>query len=244
MTKLAWQKALRGAELSPTEYMVLLTISTYTDEHLEHAHPGWARLADDTHLDRRTIKKAVDSLRMKGYLVLTMPGGNQYRKGLANEYHLTLPSRGTADAPLDSVSSHGALTDHDDQGVHLVQQGGHSMQGRGTPDAWEGVHPVTPHQVLSSGPSIRSIHHHSEADASASAHADAHAKSTDTTDTTPTDWQALIDGEELLQEWLEARFDGITAMETQTAYYMWENDQHPIAIFNTIAKQRREEWGT
>lgn len=232
MTKLGWQKALRGADLTPTEYMVLLTISTYADKHLKHAHPGWNRLVNDTQLDVRTIKKAVSSLIEKEYLVLAVPGGNQYRKGQANEYHLTLPAsttpspRGTPNDPLDNL-----------EGVHLVQQGVHPVHPRGTSGAWEGVHPVPPHQVLSSGPYIKSNHHSATDVAGALAPAPARAQipKHDTTD-----WDALLDDEELLQEWLDERFGGIDQQEAMTAYYMWESGQHPIAIFNTIAKQRRQ----
>jgi len=91
LTKLQWQKRLRGAGLTPTEYLVLLTLSTYAGGDLRHAHPGWERLRADTSLDVRTIKKAASALIAKGYLLLTRPGGNQYGKGTANEYALSLP---------------------------------------------------------------------------------------------------------------------------------------------------------
>lgn len=147
LTKLGWQKALRGAPLTPTEYMVLSTMATYTDQHMQNAHPGWTRLVNDTRLDLRTIKKAATSLIGKGYLVLVQPGGNQYGKGSANVYAVTIPKGGTQCTPSgdlseDSVSTHGQV---DPQGVHPVH-------ARGTSGAGEGVHPVPPHQVLVSGP--------------------------------------------------------------------------------------------
>ncbi|WP_324650991.1 helix-turn-helix domain-containing protein [Georgenia sp. H159] len=155
MTKLGWQKALRGADLTPTEYMVLSTLATYTDRHMQNAHPGWTRLVADTHLDLRTIKRAATSLIDKGYLILVEAGGNQVRKGAANVYAVTLPKGDIQWPPsggLDSdgsVSTHGGLTEYEVEGVH-------PMHPRGTSGAAEGVHPVPPHQVLTSGPSSSS----------------------------------------------------------------------------------------
>lgn len=140
-TKLLWQKQLRGAGLSATEYMVLLTLSTYADENLRHAHPGWARLAADTGLDVRTIKKAAASLQERGFILLTEWGGNQYGKGRANEFAI-LPigvHKGRIECPP---------CDEDED-----SQGGHSVRPRGASGAQEGGHPVTPHQVPASGPS-------------------------------------------------------------------------------------------
>ena len=130
--KLLWLRNLRGHNLTSTQFMVLVTIAGYGDATGLGAHPGWSRLQQDTGLDRRTIKTAVSHLLEAGYLVKTAEGGNQFGRGRANEYAL------------------GSLTPA--EGVHPVfpltpAEGVHPVQGRGTSDVVEGVHPMYPHQI-------------------------------------------------------------------------------------------------
>ena len=40
LTKLGWQKALRGAELTHAEFRILTIIGTYTNAELSSAFPG------------------------------------------------------------------------------------------------------------------------------------------------------------------------------------------------------------
>lgn len=208
LTKLQWQKRLRGAGLTPAEYMVLVTLSTYADRHLRNARPGWARMVNDTGLDLRTIKKAVSHLLGKEYLVLTEPGGNQYGKGRANVYELTLPvvhKGDTAGAPSDGAEG---------------ARRGTSGAARGADDVDEGVHGMTPHQGYPSGHQI----HHS---ADKSQRVDA-AEPPDADD----------DDIGLLEDWLVDQLGPLSAPEYQTAAGMWEGGEHPHAIRNTIQAGR------
>ncbi len=210
LTKLLWQKRLRGADLTPVEYMVLLTLSTYADRALMRAHPGWTRLAADTHLDVRTIKKAVRTLMAKGYVQLVQPGGNQYGKGTANDYRLTLPvvhkgDTGSTPYPGEEPERRGA-----------------SGARRGASDVEEGGHGMYPHQVNTSDPL-----HHSDVQASASAPPGKGS------------WTDLIDDYDELEAWLEGDIGFDIATDYNAAYEMWEHGAHPVAIRNTILANRR-----
>lgn len=210
LTKLLWQKRLRGADITPVEYMVLLTLSTYADRSLMRAHPGWTRLAADTRLDTRTIKKAMRALADKGYVQLVQAGGNQYGKGTANDYRLTLPvvhkgDTGSTPYPDEETDRRGA-----------------SRAPRGTSHVVEGGHGMYPHQVNTSDPN-----HQSDAHASGPVGPDEGAN-----------WTDLIDSYDELLDWLDGDLN-LDATETSTALGMWEKEAHPIAIRNTIIKSRR-----
>jgi hypothetical protein len=107
LTKLDYQKRLRGAGLTPTEYMVLVTMLGYANADLSNARPGHSRVAEDTALDERTVRRVVGRLADKGYLMLSLQGGNVVGRGMANVYMLTLPRhlrlvhKGGSSAPLD-----------------------------------------------------------------------------------------------------------------------------------------------
>lgn len=210
LTKLLWQKRLRGADLTPVEYMVLLTLSTYADKALMNAHPGWVRLAADTRLDVRTIKKAVRSLTAKGYVQLIQPGGNQYGKGVANAYRLTLPVVHKGDTGSTPYLEDGP----DGRGARSAP--------RGASGAHEGRHGMYPHQVNSSDPNHQS---------------DAHASGSSEPREGPR-WTDLIDRDDELLDWLDGDLT-LDSQETSTALGMWEKGAHPIAIRNAILKHRR-----
>ncbi|MBX9243423.1 helix-turn-helix domain-containing protein [Actinotalea ferrariae] len=129
LSKLSWQKKLRGADLTHAEYRVLMTIASYTDKHLGNAHPGWARIAADACVREKTAKDAVRALMTKGWLRLTSAGGNQYGKGVANTYALTVPAinKGGGDRPpsgLDGDQGRGAVDDPRGGGRRLSKGGG------------------------------------------------------------------------------------------------------------------------
>lgn len=144
-SKLSWLKSLRGVGVSSTQYLVLVTISTYTDKNGLNAHPGWVRLQSDTGLQLNTIKKAVKVLLSKRLLILSEEGGNQHWKGKANVYEL---------GPVLSVRT------SEDEGVQSETQGVQSTSA-------EGVNETHPHQVSSpSGPP-----HNSDSDESGTSRA-------------------------------------------------------------------------
>src|SRR5690349_693419 len=73
-----WRRAIRHAnadvvgdkaKLTPTERLVALCLSEYMDWYTGgSAYPGAARLARDTGLHAQTVKKALASLKRKGWI--------------------------------------------------------------------------------------------------------------------------------------------------------------------------------
>lgn len=185
MNKFEYQKALRGAGLTPQQYMVLMTLQTYANADGTKAHPGWDKLRVDTGLDPRTIKSAVKVLEARGFLVCTE---RRAVRGSANVYSLTLPSAASSTAspgysppsspgytqsPSEAAESRGgspetvppghpqddpwALPDksHD---PGLTDPWGTSVVSRGTSVAPQGVHPMPPHQIPSPDPEHHERH--------------------------------------------------------------------------------------
>src|SRR4030095_12060385 len=69
--KLNWYKTLRGAELTSGEFRILVLLSTYTNEHLENAHPGVELLAQDAGMTVRGVQLILRSLEDKGAILVT-----------------------------------------------------------------------------------------------------------------------------------------------------------------------------
>jgi hypothetical protein len=86
--KLNWYKTLRGAELTSGEFRILVLLSTYTNEHLENAHPGVELLAQDAGMTVRGVQLILRSLEDKGAILVTQEGGNKTFKGAATVYAL------------------------------------------------------------------------------------------------------------------------------------------------------------
>lgn len=223
LTKLQWQKRLRGADLTNTEYRVLMTICSYTDKTLGNAHPGWARIVADSCITEKTAKKAVVALVAKGWLRLVEAGGNQYGKGRANVYALAVPlsTRGAAAAPLRA--------DGDDPGRGVVDD------RRGViDDHRRGVAATPP----SGSSSIRGMHHHSADQGQRDRFADDDDPWQQQT-STPASWLDQIESFDELEAWLDGDLN-MDDEERRTALGMWENEAHPIAIRNTIIASRRQ----
>lgn len=91
LDKFTWQKKLRGADLTKTEYCVLMNISTYTGPDLKGATMSVATIASDCRIDARWAQRNIKSLQQKGFLKITTPGGNA--PGNTNTYEVTLPSQ-------------------------------------------------------------------------------------------------------------------------------------------------------
>ncbi|UMB71768.1 helix-turn-helix domain-containing protein [Mycobacterium paraterrae] len=91
-SKLLWHKELRGCDMKPSAYRVLMTVFDYTDENGQGAYPGNDRLAADTCLSLSTVKDALKDLVAEGWLRRECRGG---RSGSgahwAAEYALTTP---------------------------------------------------------------------------------------------------------------------------------------------------------
>lgn len=63
MSKLTYLKDLRGHKMSNAAYRVLIAVFNYTNAQGLHAHPGEARLAEDTGMAERTVRDHLKWLR-------------------------------------------------------------------------------------------------------------------------------------------------------------------------------------
>ena len=90
-SKFAYLKSLHGAKLTYAEYRVLVTMWDYSNEKLERIYPGIDQLAEDVCMDRRSVRRALASLRGKGYARIAVPSYWKNGRRMADEYALTLP---------------------------------------------------------------------------------------------------------------------------------------------------------
>lgn len=242
-SKLAWQKELRGADLTHSEYRVLLTISTYTDAQGSKAHPGWDRIARDARMDKRNAKRAVANLIEKGWLRLTRKGGNNVGYRIADEYELTTPTasgKGGLATPLEtevndpeSAPDHPA-NDRDGRGVGSTQGvlTGHGKGGLTTPPSDHS------HQILSAKRASSDAEHRPRSAAdTASQPVARRARNGQEVPPPPAGrtWSDLLDDYDLMEDWLEEHI-GLSPMGMSTAHGMWENERHPKAIYNAVLK--------
>lgn len=91
-SKFAYLKLLHGAKLTYAEYRVLVTMWDYSNEKLESIYPGIDQLAEDVCMDRRSVRRALASLREKGYARIAVPSYWKNGRRMADEYALTLPA--------------------------------------------------------------------------------------------------------------------------------------------------------
>ena len=90
-SKMRYVTLLRRSGLTPAEYMLLMTIWTYSDEKMGSAFPSVNQLADDTGLSPRYVKTVRKKLEDRGFLILKSRGGRKQGKPEASEYRLALP---------------------------------------------------------------------------------------------------------------------------------------------------------
>ncbi|WP_270407806.1 helix-turn-helix domain-containing protein [Brachybacterium paraconglomeratum] len=90
-SKMRYVTLLRRSGLAPAEYLLLMTIWTYSDEKMGSAFPSVNQLAEDTGLSPRYVKTVRKKLEERGFLILKSRGGRKQGKPEASEYRLALP---------------------------------------------------------------------------------------------------------------------------------------------------------
>ena len=90
-SKMRYVTLLRRSGLSPAEYMLLMTIWTYSDGKMGSAFPSVSQLAEDTGFSPRYVKTVRKKLEDRGFLILKSRGGRKQGKPEASEYRLALP---------------------------------------------------------------------------------------------------------------------------------------------------------
>jgi Helix-turn-helix domain len=123
----AWQRALRDSGLPAATRLVGLVLSTYMNMQGGSAFPGASRLANDTGLCVRTVKKHLGRLVRTGWLVIVERGGLKGEKRRANRYQATFPDgtshgsstrAGDAPVPVQEIPP----TSAGDAPQHLIEQ--------------------------------------------------------------------------------------------------------------------------
>lgn len=84
-----WQRVIRRVKCHTSVKLVALTLSTYANTDGTRAHPGIHKLVNVTGLGRRTVIRALDTLRGLGLIERTFEASRA--GGKADEYRLTLP---------------------------------------------------------------------------------------------------------------------------------------------------------
>jgi hypothetical protein len=90
-----WRSAIASqqSKLPASARLVALVLSLHMSEKGDSAFPGFARLARETGLDRRTVIRQIKKLRKDGWLELLERGGPKAGKrgGRANVYRAVVP---------------------------------------------------------------------------------------------------------------------------------------------------------
>ncbi len=76
---------------APSAKLVLLKLADHADDR-GHSYPSVRRIADDTELDERTVRRALDHLESRGLILKT-------KRGRGHEYHLQLGGEDEASTP-------------------------------------------------------------------------------------------------------------------------------------------------
>ncbi len=86
-----WERVIRSLPLPPAAKHVALNAATYADAKGGSVYPGNERTVADTGLSLATVKRAHKLLRDVGLLVRVVEGSRMGRRGVADEYRLSIP---------------------------------------------------------------------------------------------------------------------------------------------------------
>lgn len=100
---LAWDAALQ----SSSRKLVMLKMADHADEHGCHVFPSVDSIANQTHLNARTVQRVLQAFLDEGLIAVTRPGGGRRR---ATEYAINVrrlfdlgrPQKGDTVSPFDS----------------------------------------------------------------------------------------------------------------------------------------------
>ncbi|NNM45133.1 hypothetical protein [Knoellia koreensis] len=212
-----WRDLIWTSGLTSSERLVALCFASHAKPHGRNVWVTTKRGAFLTDLSTRTWERSTATLVRLGWMQLTRPARSGRDGGRAAEYNLRLvcPVRERSVSPHASGM---AVTVSDIPGNerHRVKKDRHS----GDPTPTEPLQKTgTPaDSALTSGPS----------------------QAVGRLTSTPRDWAQLEDDYDAFEAYLEEELGGLCGDEYSTAAGMWEDRQHPKAIRNKIAKQRRQ----
>ena len=134
-SKLDYLEGLRGADLTSSEFRVLVVIVGYANSaDGKNAHPGVERLAGDCGMTERSVKRCLKALTGKGWVRQGVRGGRDGSgQSWASSYELSTPGQG--DISGNGVSGQGDISGHST---------GHSVSLKVTNSVAQGDTSVTP----------------------------------------------------------------------------------------------------
>jgi DNA-binding transcriptional ArsR family regulator len=99
-SKLSYLKDLRGHDMPDGAYRVLVAVFNYTNARGANAHPGEARLADDTGMSERSVRRHLKWLTDNDYLIKGKRGHGKSAAtpAMATVYELGRPTGQIAQA--------------------------------------------------------------------------------------------------------------------------------------------------
>ncbi len=86
-----WERVIRALPLPSAAKHVALNAATYADAKGAQVYPGNERTVADTGLSLSTVKRSYRVLREVGLLVRVVEGSRMGRRGVADEYRLSIP---------------------------------------------------------------------------------------------------------------------------------------------------------
>lgn len=86
-----WRRVVRRCLLGASTKLVAACLADYASPDGADVRPGNERLVNVTELGERTVRRALDKLREVGLVERVLEGSKQGRRGLADEYRLTIP---------------------------------------------------------------------------------------------------------------------------------------------------------
>jgi DNA-binding MarR family transcriptional regulator len=121
-TRFAWQRAIVESGLSPTQRHVALTLALHMDADGGSAFPSLETQAEETGLDRSTVRRALQILDRLGWLERS-PGGGRGRR---TNYQARLPQTG-AERPRSRRET--GAQDLENRGTRSRKQGHSAPRG-------------------------------------------------------------------------------------------------------------------
>lgn len=90
-SRFEWERVICRCRLGPTVQHIALLLAVHADGSGARVRPGTKRLAAFTGYDVKTIQRAIVRLRNLGLIERVFEASRSGRKGMADEYRLTIP---------------------------------------------------------------------------------------------------------------------------------------------------------
>lgn len=90
--KFEWERKVADCRLGAATKSVAMWLSHHANHTGTNSHPGIQRLAHETELSERTVRRCLEQLRDIGLIVRTMKGSTAAKRNFADSYDLVIPA--------------------------------------------------------------------------------------------------------------------------------------------------------